>query len=737
MLAPTIPEDEAKRMAALHSLDLLFTPSEERFDRITRLASKFLGTPISVVSLVADKCQWFKSAQGLNATETPREISFCGHAILGDETFVVENATQDSRFADNPLVTADPNIRSYAGQPLHTEDGHRVGTLCVIDRIPRTFTPEQLEVLRDLAALVETELQRGQLSDTQRLLLRERDELRRKVAIDELTRTWSRAAIMELLDAELARAKRGMPMCVAMVDADHFKKVNDTYGHQAGDVVLVEIAKRIRRAVREFDAVGRYGGEEFMVVLSNCNVEAANRVCERIRGFVAHDPIVTLAGQLSASVSIGLAEGDSEHDYVESIVGAADAALYRAKANGRNRVEVDGASMQSLLIIGDDPEIGALVSAFVKPLGYSCEHATAFEQLKASHAKTPTVIVIDLMMRDGDGIKVLGYLGEQRSRAGILLLGGMSNNLLLAEEIARAKGLRVIGVLSKPFTRSELEGVLRREERVQALDVTRKPTNPMITEDELQRAIVEKQFVLYYQPRIDIKTGAATGVEVLLRWKHPVHGLLLPDKFVSQAESWKLIDGLTWAVTDSAFYHAKMFSARCWNPTLVFSASTSFLRNDKLPDMLWARAKAAEILPARIIVEITGSAVINVDAAVLDTLAQLKSKGFGLSVDAFGLGFAVLPQLEHIPANEIKIDKKFVRMMHRDPGASMIAHKTIDFGHGLSMKVVATGVDTRQQLKILRELNCDLAQGYLFSPPMLVEDFIAWHETPEWWNASV
>ncbi len=250
MLTPAIPEDEAQRMAALHSLGVLFTPSEERFDRITRLASKFLGTPISVVSLVADKCQWFKSTQGLDATETPREISFCGHAILGEETFIVENAVQDSRFSDNPLVTTDPSIRAYAGHPLHAEDGHRVGTLCVIDRIPRKFTSEQLEVLRDLAALVETELQRGLLSDTQRALLQERDELKRKVAIDELTRTWSRAAIMELLEAELARAKRGVPMCVAMVDADHFKKVNDTYGHPIGDAVLVEIAKRIRRAAR-------------------------------------------------------------------------------------------------------------------------------------------------------------------------------------------------------------------------------------------------------------------------------------------------------------------------------------------------------------------------------------------------------------------------------------------------------------------------------------------------------
>ncbi|MCX7166368.1 MAG: sensor domain-containing diguanylate cyclase, partial [Rhodocyclales bacterium] len=271
MSAPEIPENEKQRIAALHSIDALFTPAEERFDRITRLAARSLGTPFALVSLVTDKCQWYKSAQGLDGTENSREISFCGHAILADETFVVENASHDPRFSDNPLVTGEPNIRFYAGLPLHTVDGSRVGTLCVIDRNPRKFTAEQFQILRDLAAIAEAELQRGQLSETQRDLIHERDELKRKAAIDGLTRLWNRAAITELLDAELARAKRGIPLCVAMVDADFFKKVNDTYGHPSGDLVLVEIAARMRRAVRDYDAVGRYGGEEFVAVLSNCD----------------------------------------------------------------------------------------------------------------------------------------------------------------------------------------------------------------------------------------------------------------------------------------------------------------------------------------------------------------------------------------------------------------------------------------------------------------------------------
>jgi len=329
----------------LRSLNILFTPSEERFDRITRLASKLLDTPIALVSLVADDLQWFKSVHGLDAVETSRDVSFCGHAIICDETFVVENAVNDPRFSDNPLVTSEPNIRSYAGCPLHAEDGSRVGTLCVIDRIPREFAPEHLEILSDLAAFVETELQRGRLEVSQRLLVREREELLQKAAVDGMTRTWNRDAIMQLLDAEVARARRGSQLCVAMIDADKFKVVNDTFGHQAGDGVLIEIAARIRKSVRDFDAVGRYGGEEFIAVLSNCDVEAAKLVCERIRASVADEPITVNAMLINVTVSIGLAYYvDGELDSLERIVGAADVALYRAKNRGRNRIEVKGAT---------------------------------------------------------------------------------------------------------------------------------------------------------------------------------------------------------------------------------------------------------------------------------------------------------------------------------------------------------------------------------------------------------
>lgn len=160
MKKPEISENEIARVAALCGLSVLDTPHEERFDRITRIAQLHFQVPITLVSLIDSERQWFKSRQGLGANETPRDISFCGHAILSEDILYIPNALDDERFADNPLVTGAPNIRFYAGAPLHAKGGERVGTLCIIDDKPRTFTAHELTVLRDLADCVEAELDR-------------------------------------------------------------------------------------------------------------------------------------------------------------------------------------------------------------------------------------------------------------------------------------------------------------------------------------------------------------------------------------------------------------------------------------------------------------------------------------------------------------------------------------------------------------------------------------------------
>jgi GAF domain-containing protein len=204
MLAPTIPENEEQRLATLHGLQILDTPPEERFDRLTRIAQRVLDAPIAIVSLVDSDRQWFKSCQGLDATETPRSISFCGHTILGDKAFVVPDAALDPRFADNPLVAGAPHIRFYAGQPLKANNGSRLGTLCVIDYKPRHPSQADLDVLRDLAALVENELN---LLDTSEI---KDSQLRDSEAILSATINTALDAIVQIDSAVLC-----LPTCVA------------------------------------------------------------------------------------------------------------------------------------------------------------------------------------------------------------------------------------------------------------------------------------------------------------------------------------------------------------------------------------------------------------------------------------------------------------------------------------------------------------------------------------------
>lgn len=158
MKTPPIPPNEALRLEALRSLCLLDTPSEERFDRITRSVAHLFKVPIALVSLVDANRQWFKSRQGLDAPETPREVSFCAHAILGDEVFVVEDTALDRRFADNPLVSGEPGIRFYVGVPLRGPGGAKIGTLCLIDRMPRHFPDKERGALHEIGAWAEREV---------------------------------------------------------------------------------------------------------------------------------------------------------------------------------------------------------------------------------------------------------------------------------------------------------------------------------------------------------------------------------------------------------------------------------------------------------------------------------------------------------------------------------------------------------------------------------------------------
>lgn len=317
MIAPPLPSNEEERLARLHDLGLLDSVPEERFDRITRMATHMFGVNTALISLIDRNRQWFKSRQGLDVKETPRNVSFCGHAILGTDIFEVPNALKDERFRDNPMVTAEPHIRFYAGRPIRSKTGHTVGTLCLIHPQPRMLSENEKTILDDLASMVEDEL------NSQRLAL-----------LDELTGLTNRRGFLQIGNQLLALCRQNQKgIDLVYLDLDNFKPINDSFGHQAGDQVLKEFALALVRNVPESDVIGRIGGDEFAILCSGCeNIETPLR---RLR-----DNLDIKVGELRLGFSAGTVrhDGPGAGD-IESLVRHADERMY-AEKRGRARGEV-------------------------------------------------------------------------------------------------------------------------------------------------------------------------------------------------------------------------------------------------------------------------------------------------------------------------------------------------------------------------------------------------------------
>jgi len=348
-----VPGNESVRVAKALDYGIMDTLPEQAYDALTALASAICGTPIALITLLDGKRQWFKSRVGLEATETPREDAFCAHAIIEpDAVMVVPDAALDARFMNNPLVLGDPNIRFYAGAPLVTPEGYALGTLCVIDREPRELSESQLESLRLLSKVVVNYLEMRRtiaqfedavlerdnylehLESYQRDLEASASRLEAASMLDQLTGVGNRRALESRLEEEYARAARyGATYSVLMVDIDHFKDVNDSAGHAAGDAVIVTTAALLRSALRPADFLARFGGDEFAAVLPHTDSQSAMVIAERMRRTIhgaSWDHPVT--------ISVGAATWRAGKDGASEVLARADEALYRSKAAGRNCV---------------------------------------------------------------------------------------------------------------------------------------------------------------------------------------------------------------------------------------------------------------------------------------------------------------------------------------------------------------------------------------------------------------
>jgi diguanylate cyclase (GGDEF)-like protein len=444
----------------------------------------------------------------------------------------------------------------------------------------------------------------GVVASASQRLRQQAAEKEEQALSDGLTGLPNRTMFQSLVERTMTSAGRRKKMGVVMLmDLDRFKDVNDTLGHHNGDLLLQRIGSRLHSVLRDTETVARIGGDEFAILLPEVpDRQSVVPVVRRVLK-VLEEPVVVGGLALQCEGSIGIAIFPEHGKTVDSVMRAADVAMYMAKENRS---------------------------------GYEFYDARRH---------------------------------EHRHDAGRLALIG-----------------------------------------------------------ELRRAMDETELVLYYQPKVNMQTGRAEGVEALARWHHPERGLLSPDEFIPLAERSNLLRPMTLYLLDSALRQANAWRTRGLEVSVAVNLSMQNLIDLRLPNDLARLLTSWRLPPGSLELEITESTIMADHRRAMTILTRLNKMGVALSVDDFGTGYSSLAYLQNLPVDFIKIDRSFCMEMGEDAGKATIVQSTIDLGHNLGLKVVAEGVESAEIYGKLADLGCDYAQGFFLSRPMSPEKATTWLE---------
>ena len=418
---------------------------------------------------------------------------------------------------------------------------------------------------------------------------------------DPLTGLPNRLLFKERLSGELAFASREHGnLALLFIDLDHFKNVNDSLGHSAGDELLKQVGQRMRKCKRESDTVARLGGDEFAMIIPGINgIHSATAVAKHILEEFS-SPFEIGGQKFIMGVSIGIALSGKDGDDSEILLRNADTAMYRAKEMGRGRF-------------------------------------TYFED-----------------------------------------------------------------------------------------SMNRQALKNMQLEQELRFGLANGEFKMFYQPKLNIHTGKLGGAEALIRWFHPVRGIVSPGEFIGIAEVTGLIEELGRQVIWNACHqHVALRSAGINDTRISINISGRQLQNTSLPDIFKEALHATDTPASALDIEVTESVLMNNHEIAVEILEELRAMGMKVSIDDFGTGYSSISYLRNLPIDELKIDKSFIDDILTDDDARAVVQVIIQLGHTLHMTVVAEGVETLEQLNLLRELHCDSIQGYYLSKPIASDRWIA------------
>jgi len=381
-----------------------------------------------------------------------------------------------------------------------------------------------------------------------------------------------------------------------------------------------------------------------------------------------------------------------------------------------------------LVVIDDEPDLAGFVCDVAEQAGYLTKSYNHAESFINSYENDADVIVLDLLMPRVDGVEIIRHLASINCNSCLILMSGFDDGVLhSAQKLAIEHQLNFNGSLSKPFRQRELFELLTRLDISSKLKQSGKP-NISFSAEELKTAIESNQLTVHYQPKIQLLSGNIVGLEALVRWQHPAHGLIFPEHFIPMAEHHKFIDELTWKVLQQVTEQCQRWNRQNLKFPVAVNMSASTMQELSLPERMLELVNKYGLESRQIILEVTETTLMTELVKSLDILTRLRMKGFKLAIDDFGTGYSSLVQLHRAPFAELKIDASFITDMVNDKEASTIVETVIALAQKLDMQVVAEGVESQNCLDMLTGMGCDMAQGFYICKPKPVEDINEWFQ---------
>ena len=718
-------DEEERRLAALERFGVLDTPPEQGFDDLTRLAAQVLGTPVALVSLLDRDRQWFKSRVGLDVCSTPRDMAFCDHAIRQDSVMVVEDASRDPRFANNALVTGDPFIRFYAGAPLVTDEGFALGTLCVIDRQPRSFDAAQRDTLSLLARQVMAQLKlRKQAARLSSLLsdLQDRTQL-----LNQL----SRRVPGVIYQFQLFPDGRSCFPYASERMWDMYEVHPEDAVKDASCVIARIHPQDVEAVMASIDLSATHltpWRQEYRVVLPQQGTKwrMGEAMPERLQdGSVLWHGFITDITERRHNE-----ERSHRLAYYDSLTGLPNRRLLR------DRLERELAHLRR------NGRLGALLFIDLdnfKHINDARGHAVGDELLRQVAQRLSGVL------REEDTVARLG--GDEF----VVQVSGLDPDAEVAARQAQLIADKVRTVLEGryevsgyPYTSTGSIGItlFPRHDATTVDDLLREADTAMYRaksggrnrieffeaqmqseveerlamEQDLQLALAANQFDVHVQSQVDVQ-GRIVGGELLLRWQHPTRGNVPPNLFIPMAEESTLILQLGQMVLQRACEALSRLQQAGRNWSLSVNVSPRQFRSPDFVECVAHVLRETGADARGLILEVTEGLLIDDWQNTVLRMSELVALGLRFSIDDFGTGYSSLAYLKKLPLYELKIDRTFVRDTPADPNDTAIVEAILSVSQHLGLRVVAEGVETQEQATFLTSHGCQCLQGFLYARP--------------------